>query len=654
MNRIDKAAWLPLVAALLLPLSAIAQPQQTSRLPIATFFQNPAFSGGELSPTGEQVAILVGSPTPRMRLVIIDTQTLQGRVLAGFDDVDVVAAHWISDSRLVFEVADLSAGVGADRVSRIGLLAVDSSGADFRRMPRVYFHSAPRDQDSDDVVVLAPKFNDDGRFDSWATMVIDTRQDNAWLASKNYAGSAGASTWLYDENDEAVVAVGRRNGAPMVRARNPGTRKWRGIEQALVDGYPEAVAPGGVLLVSKRGDKDKSALYRFDLKSLTYDPEPLLSVKDFDFNGSFVMNGKRLLGIRYRTDAEATVWFDEKLAQAQRDVDAALPGKTNVMRVARRPRTPMVLVNAYSDRDPGAWYLFNTEAKTLVKIGDVMPGAMPARMGRRDLVRYKARDGLEIPAWLTLPAGSGTAPRLPMVVLVHGGPYVQAADWHWNADSQFLASRGYAVLEPQFRGTLGLGWKHYSAGIKQWGLAMQDDLADGATWAIANGIADAGRICIAGASYGGYASMMGLVKDPDLYRCGINWLGVTDIELMSTAWFSDATADTRMTWSYVAGDPQKDAEQIRATSPLRQASRITQPVLLAYGGADRRVPITHGRRFLRQLEITNKDVEWVEYGEEGHGWRVVQNRIDFWQRVEALLSRTIGPGSDAARAGGLR
>ena len=263
--------------------------------------------------------------------------------------------------------------------------------------------------------------------------------------------------------------------------------------------------------------------------------------------------------------------------------------------------------------------------------------------------RYQARDGMAIPALLTLPAGG--ARKAPLVVLVHGGPYVHGNHWGWNPETQFLASRGYAVLEPDFRGSTGYGDTHFRAGWKQWGLAMQDDIADGARWAIAQGHADPKRICIAGASYGGYATLMGLVRDPDLYRCGINWLGVTDINLLYDGhWTSDSDLDSgykKYGMPVLVGDQVKDAAQLKATSPIEQAARITQPLLLAYGGVDRRVPIYHGTKFRDAVSRTNKQVEWVSYQDEGHGWSMPQTRIDFWGRVEKFLDKHIG--KDAPR-----
>jgi dipeptidyl aminopeptidase/acylaminoacyl peptidase len=251
-----------------------------------------------------------------------------------------------------------------------------------------------------------------------------------------------------------------------------------------------------------------------------------------------------------------------------------------------------------------------------------------------------------LPVWLTLPPGK-TQRQLPMVVLVHGGPWVRGGTWDWDAEAQFLASRGYAVLEPEFRGSTGYGKQLFLAGWKQWGLKMQDDVADATRWAIAQGYAAPQRICIAGASYGGYATLMGLLNDPDLYQCGIDWVGVTDIELMyDSGWFysSDLSSDWKQYgMPALIGDRVKDADQLRATSPLRQAARIRQPLLLAYGGADRRVPITHGYQFRDAVRAGgNTRVEWVEYGEEGHGWYLPHNRIDFWGRVERFLDRNIG------------
>jgi len=332
----------------------------------------------------------------------------------------------------------------------------------------------------------------------------------------------------------------------------------------------------------------------------------------------------------------------------QAAVDKALPATVNVMSVPAQADSPWALVASYSDRIAPIYSLYNRQTGQVNRVADTRPGIVPAQMGRQEFVRYKARDGLEIPALLTLPAGAKPG-GLPLVVLVHGGPYVRGNSWGWDAQSQFLASRGYAVLEPEFRGSTGFGDHHFQAGLKQWGLKMQDDIADGARWAIDKGIVDPQRICIAGASYGGYATLMGLVNDPDLYKCGVNWVGVTDMGLLfNNGWVftSDATDELKAyTLPQMLGDPVKDAERFKATSPIQQAARITRPLLLAYGGVDERVPLNHGTQFRDAVMRTNQQVEWVQYPEEGHGWALEKNRIDFWQRVEKFLDRHIGSGA---------
>jgi dipeptidyl aminopeptidase/acylaminoacyl peptidase len=172
---------------------------------------------------------------------------------------------------------------------------------------------------------------------------------------------------------------------------------------------------------------------------------------------------------------------------------------------------------------------------------------------------------------------------------------------------------------------------------------MQDDVADSARWAIARGVADPKRICIAGASYGGYATLMGLLRNPELFRCGVDWVGVTDINLLYDLRFTNTSQQAkRYGLPVLIGDQDKDAAMLKANSPLENAARITQPLLMAYGGRDRTVPIKHGREFYAALKQTNPQVEWIEYPDEGHGWFYERTSIDFWTRVEKFLGQNIG------------
>ncbi len=347
-----------------------------------------------------------------------------------------------------------------------------------------------------------------------------------------------------------------------------------------------------------------------------------------------------MLGIRFLREAWETHWLDPVVQQTQRRVDAALPATNNLLSCGECRGADNVLITSSADRSPPVYRLMRGGTGAIEPVAASRPWIKPGEMATVDLVRLKARDGLELPVWVTRP--KGRSGPLPTVVLVHGGPWVRGSQWTWDAEAQFLASRGYLVLQPEFRGGTGFGQRHFRAGWKQWGLAMQDDLADAALWAVQQGDADPKRIAIAGASYGGYATLMGLIRHPEIFRCGVAWVGVTDIGLMYSIHWSDLTEDfLRHGMPQLVGDRERDAAQLAATSPLQQASRLKQPLFLAYGALDQRVPIEHGERLRDALGKANPQVQWKVYDDEGHGWTRPANEIDFWTRVEAFLEKNL-------------
>ena len=398
------------------------------------------------------------------------------------------------------------------------------------------------------------------------------------------------------------------------------------------------VAPDGTLFV-EAGHQGTTAVFHFDPARGKLAETPLAAARGFDLHPRFIASDTQLLGLRYQIDAEVTQWLDPAMKALQATVYTRLPATANRLSVPARGDSPWVLVEAFADVQPRLTYLYNTTTRQLSRVGGSHPAIDPAQMGITDFVRDQATDGLEIPAYLTLPPGDAKK-NLPLVVLVHGGPWVRGATWAWHPEVQFLASRGYAVLQPEFRGSTGFGRAHFEAGWKQWGQAMQTDLADGARWAIAQGIADPKRVCIAGASCGGYATLMGLARDAALFRCGVAWVGVTDLPMMFSVNWSDTTTEVKQYgMSRLLGDPVTDAAMLRAQSPLTQAARIRRPLLMAYGAWDVRVPLIHGEAFRDAVKPHNPQLEWVVYPEEGHGWEKPETRIDFWGRVERFLGR---------------
>ncbi len=639
--------------------------QTPASLPsVASFFELPTLSSAQLSPDGRYVAMLVPLKGGYVRLGVMDVAERIPKVVASFDDADVSGFHWINNNRLVFEAGDRSIGVG-DQHQGSGLYAINRDGTEFRQLVERSFQLlAARSNnvhgplpannlfyttinDSDDIYLLQFDVTWGNVAKSQAVRPVGLLRLNTKTGRSTMIERPGVTTaWLIDRKGEPRVATTIDGEMTSVFYRDPEQNQWRKLTEFNAytgDGFtPYFLSPDGTLYVSARHGTDKVSLYRYDLNKKSIDPEPVVSLKDYDFSGSIVYNDKKILGVRFETDADDTKWLTPELQAIQKAVNDLLPSTVNQISVAYHPETPYVLVQSFSDVQPAVYFLYDSATKKVTLLGSSMPHVDPQQMSPKDMVRYKARDGLEIPAYLTMPKNAGKK-NLPLVVLVHGGPFVRGGSWRWNRQVQFLASRGYAVLEPEYRGSTGFGWKHFRAGWKQWGLAMQDDVADGAKWAIAQGIADPKRVCIAGASYGGYATLMGLINDPALYRCGFEWVGVTDINLMYDVSWSDMSVEyLKYGMPLLVGDQERDAAQLKATSPLVNAVRIRQPLLLAYGGSDVRVPIVHGTKFRDAVKANNPNVEWIEYPEEGHGWRLQKNNVDFWTRVEKFLNQQIG------------
>jgi dipeptidyl aminopeptidase/acylaminoacyl peptidase len=421
--------------------------------------------------------------------------------------------------------------------------------------------------------------------------------------------------------------------------------EWDPLTNAGVE--PIAFDSDGSLLVSARAGQDKAALYRYDLAAGKLG-ERLVGHKDYDIgfgNGSFlatsaasdlIMDGKKkkLAGIVIQAERPDFIWLDEQWARWHATLNNALPDRFNRMTPAGD--SGRILVRSSSDRDPGRWYLFEPEKRTLQELVASRTWIKPQQMAERKPVRYAARDALSIPAYLTLPTGP-TAKGLPTVILPHGGPFVRGDFWSFDAWSHFLASRGYAVLQPEFRGSRGYGWKHYRAGWREYGRAMQNDITDGARWLIQQGIADPKRVAIMGHSYGGYAVMMGLVLEPDLYRCGLNSAGVTDpiYSFEQRIGGRPVPASDMKMFNTVVADLEKDRDVFSA---VRQAERIKVPVLMAYGAEDPTVRRIDGDRMKAALDRSKVPVEFVIYPDQGHWWDEA-TRIDYFRRAEAFLAK---------------
>ena len=640
---------------------------------LEAFFKAPEWRGAALSPDGKRLAVVMTVPGKRGALAIVDIGAPEkSRLIAGFSDVDVGVIQWVNDHRLVYTSWDGNASLTESIWP--GLWAVDDTGQNNRQL--IYnadspesirthiadrtlpwhwkLHNVLRDG-SNDVIIEDHQYDANGQPTAIQLARLDTRSGSKRAVIEN--PPAHPFSWWTDPQGKVIAVETRNKGKSTLQL--PDGDGWRTLSQgdaATGEGHEfealTAYVPGYLFLIaSDPEDKsDTNVLARLDLTKPGTAPQVLVGMPDFDFIGGPVVDEQtnRLLGIQFESDAQGSYWFDAQFKALQAEIDKLLPNTINRIACTACTSAASVLVVASSDRQPPVYFRFDRAEHKLTALINSRSWIDPAQMGHRELLRFKARDGMNIPVMITHPPGPARA-NLPAVVLVHGGPFVRGthwADWRADAEAQFLASRGYVVIEPEFRGSTGYGHDLYSAGFKQWGLAMQDDVSDAMDFAVAKGWVDAKRVCIGGASYGGYATLMGLAKEPDRYRCGFEWAGVTDIDLMySINWSDTSEASKEYGMRKMIGDPEKDAAQLAATSPIKLAARINKPLLLAYGGADVRVPLKHGAAFRSAVEEHNHDVEWVVYQDEGHGWLALETNVDFWTRVEKLLARSIGPGT---------
>jgi acetyl esterase/lipase len=649
--------------------AAQTPPAATRLIPAESFFRNADIKDAKLSPSGRWLAVETGLGSSRIRLVVFDTQVAgPSQQVANFDNADIRSFHWVNDDRLVFDVVDFERGGGDQRIAP-GLFSVRRDGSELRelikldrqfikgdrdkrtvgREPLEWNHEllAIPDDNGDEVIVGEFRFDGRGDLQSISAKRLDVTNGKA--STLSVGAPPNAVGWLFDPKGEPRVVETRKGGVVTIYWRAPGGDDW--AELAHFDYLSWTFTPkyvdaqGHLFVTTDEGRGGTSVLKRFDFKAGRPEADALVSAAGFDFSGNLIIDREtgHALGVWTETDAATTVWFSPRMKAVQQAVDAKLPGRINWIGCRRcaQPES-VVLVKSFSDQDPGKYWIYRPQGERWTLVGPARKDIDPRQMATLDFHRIKARDGRDLPLWITTPNAPSTSPR-PAVVLVHGGPFLRGGHWQWNGDAQFLASRGYLVIEPEFRGSQGFGDAHFRAGWKQWGLAMQDDVADAVLWAIGQGWADATRVCIAGASYGGYATLMGLVRHPDLYRCGAAWVAVTDPRLLYDL---DAVSDfpdeyKKYGLPALLGDRVKDAAALAAVAPVEQAARIKAPVLLAFGTLDRRVPIEHATRMRDAMRAAGQEPDWIANAGEGHGWLRLENRVDFAQRLESFLARNL-------------
>lgn len=621
--------------------AAMAQtaPPPAPQRPVEHFAALPFMSGPELSPDGKRVAAKIAVDGKQVLAIMSLFEKGAAPTLIGTGDSDLNSWRWVNDDWLVV-------GIGAARNMEGGswyLSRIAGVNRDGKTIKPIAFNDAA--QDADDVLwiaedgtprlILAMQTSIYVNYPGFWPSVYDVDVSTGKL-KRRIEGREGVMSWYADGAGTVRMGVGYSDATRQSRLlyRETEGTLFKTIDRA--DGRKDETLKSPALFLAEPGkglawgkEDGRDALYGLDLASLKLG-EKIFSIPGYDLDG-IVSNRTRnaLAGVRYTDTRPRVHWFDPAIAKVQADLDKAV-GEARVAQIESfsRDQQNMIVHVGAADR-PGSYYFYNTAQGSMLRFADVSSHFKGAKLGPVRTIRYKARDGLEIQAILTLPPGR--EPRnLPLIVMPHGGPAVRDAEgWDWWA--QFMADRGYAVIQPNYRGSTGFGSAFQEKGEGEWGLKMQDDLNDAITHLGKEGIADAKRVCMVGGSYGGYAAMRAAQRDGALYRCAVSFAGVSDLAHL-------ARYDSRFLYgkTYRASLKEK-APDFAAVSPLNFPAQFSAPILLVHGKKDLRVPVKQSREMAEKLQKAGKTVRYVEQPEGDHHFSRQADRLQFLKELEAFL-----------------
>jgi dipeptidyl aminopeptidase/acylaminoacyl peptidase len=616
------------------PTRAVAE-----RIPIDVLAEPAYLRGVTLSPDGYSIAarVTVGNEE---RIAVWDLHAAPGtapRLLAQ-DGFDVRWLRWAGAGRLLL-------GIGMTRrldgrefpISRIISLDVRA------------WHGTPLDTGhgmlGDDVIFVDPQ----------GTYILVSAQPTAdqYPAVSRIDLATGASTriqnprtgiWDWFADRRGVVRAGVDYGddrikfyyrsAPDEELRRIDTRRYPQDGSAIDMIRFVTDSDHGVVVTN--AVTGRFAVYDYNFATDTRG-EAIFEHPTADVTSTIMGEDGQIDGVAYEDDRRRVHWINPALQRVQATIDRALSGKDNLILDQSGDGNRILVFSSAAD-DPGTYYVYDRARSEMQTFASPFERLAEHHFALVRPVTFHSRGGADIPGYLTLPPGR-EAHGLPLVLMPHGGPFARDS-WEFDPWVQFLASRGYAVLQVNFRGSTGYGRSYAESGYGQWGTGMIDDIEDGVDWLAGQGTIDPRRVCIMGGSYGGYAALWAPIRNADRYRCAISFAPVTDVRgiLRYDNRFFIARRYTREWTRKVQGEERTD---LAAISPLQQAARLTVPVLLAHGERDRTVPVGQSRDLIRALDRagTNRNVETVFYPEEAHGFSRPQDSADFLRRVEAFLAR---------------
>ena len=638
------------VAGLLLTTLADAQQAATpADIPIQAFAQLPVMRDVELSPDGTHFAYF--RPFEGRDHLVIQRLDGSGRptVAPPTEDSGFGWLHWANDERVVFTVtATRKRDLTETTETRLWAINRDGSEAEHIVIPSRTARTgsslgralAPAQIQGNIVHWLPDEPHhimvtlDGDHNGAHEVRKIDIR-DGRYDVVRDDA--PGIQDWMSDHTGNLRFGWGYRNSTLKILTKGD-SGMWRSADKADwwdAGFFPQGFTDDPDVAYMMGPDENGYAVVRTMNIATGEFLETVFSKPGIDVDSLVLDPLTRMpVGVRYIEHLPAIHYFDKSLAALQKSIDKVLPDTSNRI-VSMTSDRRKVLIHSVSDIDPGTFAYLNRDTGNLSFLAEAMPGLSPELMSRVEPIVYEARDGLTIPGYLTVPKGHSPE-NLPVVVMPHGGPSARDDRRFWFL-SQFIASRGYAVFQPNFRGSEGFGRRFENAGNNEWGGKMQEDVTDGVNWLIGEGIADPGRICIVGWSYGGYSAAIGAVQTPELYQCAASINGVLDLPRLIA---DDKRYIGGSAWTRHMG---LEDESAKVVSPYHQAERIQAPMLIIQAQDDARVHEDQGRRMARRLEKLDKPVEYVEVELGGHSMTNEQARTVILTSVEKFLDENIGP-----------
>jgi dipeptidyl aminopeptidase/acylaminoacyl peptidase len=652
-----------LLAAASLP--ALAQPR-LAPLTAQEAFAGPHFASPRLSPDGRHLAMLADIDG-RMRLAVYDLQQGRFESRIGYADADVAGPAWLSSDHLVYTLAQH--GQSRKTLARQGgLFVTHRDGSKQRKVydtfndwlangQRRYTWMQPLRAvpgSSEELVALSNDVDKES-VDLYRINVMTGKRQ--WLTRDR---PERTRAWVLDARLEPRVAISSvGESTEQVVHHRAADGRWRELWRYRVGRddirRPVAVEADGKLLVATNEGRDKTALREYDPatgqwgETLIEHPHYDVAVDALgDIAGALLRDADsgELLGVRIDAARPQFAWMEPRRQAVQAMVDKALPGRINTLQFSD---SAQVFVASHSDTEREHWYVLDSRSGELTPVLSAQGPLDPRRVPPTESLTLRSRDDLPLPSYLVRPPQAAAGVPLPTIVLVHGGPWSRGAVWGDAggdmAMARWLASRGYLVLLPVFRGSTGLGKRFVMSARGQYGLAMQDDVDDALDAIVQRGDADPRRLCIMGDSYGGYAALIGAARMPERYRCAIAGFPISDLaRLLSSDW-SDISRDkdARPFAFDMIGDPVGQRAALDAVSPRFLAARIRAKVLIYAGVDDPRTPLEQASLMRSALESAGNPPLWLAKYGEGHGYSFTANHREMLQMLEPFLAEQLAP-----------